>query len=303
MASIPKQIWERSWSEEIKLEHSMSTRSELLHGAWDLHCHCYPELTLEHKARLDDNDLIAALVSASMAGVLLKSHFWPTPTRAYYLQQANPSVRVLSSITLNQLVGGLDPLAIEAAARLGARMVEFPTWSSQNDQERKGVSNIVRNLMPLRGADDRQGIVVAEKGRLRPEAEDVLDIAKEFSLLVCTGNISPEESLAVCAGVRDRGLRAIFTHPLSGTIRASIEEMHAAADLGAYIEFTCLHMRNPNHPVAPAKMAEMIAQIGPERCIVTTDSFGPMVPPMPDFLEFGLLQLHKGGLSEKRYDS
>ena len=276
----------------------MNTLSKLLHGAWDLHCHCYPELTLEHKARLDDKELIAALVSASMAGVLLKSHFWPTATRAYYLQQANPGVTVLSSITLNRLVGGLDPLAVEAAARLGAKMVEFPTWSSQNDQERKGVSNIVRNLMPLRGADNQKGIVVAEKGRLRPEADDVLDVAKEFSLLVCTGNISPEESLAVCAGVRERGLRAIFTHPLSGTIRATLEQMHAVADLGAYVEFTCLHMHNPTHPFSPAKMAEIIAQIGPEHCILTTDSFGPTVPPMPEFLEFGLQQLFNSGLSE-----
>ena len=45
-------------------------------------------------------------------------------------------------------------------------------------------------------------------------------------------------------------------------------------------------------------MAEMIAQIGPEHCILTTDSFGQTIPPMPDFLQFGLQQLSKSGLSE-----
>lgn len=96
-------------------------------GAWDLHCHRYPEVSLEHRARTEDETLVDLAEQAGMAGVLLKSHFRPTPERAYSVQRRAPGVRLISSITLNPVVGGISPLAVEAAVRLGAKSVFFPT--------------------------------------------------------------------------------------------------------------------------------------------------------------------------------
>ena len=42
---------------------------ELVAGTIDLHCHVYPEMTLEHEARQDDVDLIDGAVRARMGGV------------------------------------------------------------------------------------------------------------------------------------------------------------------------------------------------------------------------------------------
>ena len=68
----------------------MTDLDDLIKGAWDLHCHCYPELSLEHRARQDDVEMVSAIASRGMAGVVLKSHLWPTPARACYLQRHVP---------------------------------------------------------------------------------------------------------------------------------------------------------------------------------------------------------------------
>ena len=73
---------------------------ELLAGTIDLHCHVYPEMTLEHEARQDDIDLIEGALKARMGGVLLKSHFWPTVDRVYYLRKRFPDIGIFSCITL-----------------------------------------------------------------------------------------------------------------------------------------------------------------------------------------------------------
>ena len=63
---------------------------QLLKGAYDLHCHVYPEMALEHEARQDDIGQLAGMQAAGM-GVVLKSHFWPTVDRWYYLASSFPT--------------------------------------------------------------------------------------------------------------------------------------------------------------------------------------------------------------------
>jgi hypothetical protein len=86
-----------------------------LEGAFDLHCHVYPEMTLEHEARQDDVSLLAGMQAAGMGGVVLKSHFWPTVDRCYYLGRicghGTGAGRPSSSWT-RPLASGADPGAI-----------------------------------------------------------------------------------------------------------------------------------------------------------------------------------------------
>jgi hypothetical protein len=266
----------------------MDSLDDLLQGAWDLHCHCYPELALEHRARQDDMELVQGLAAAGLAGVVLKSHFWPTPPRAHYLQRLVPGLRVLSSITLNHITGGLSPFAVDAAARLGAKVLFFPTWGSRNDIEGGGFSTLIRRVVPRPDPLFEAGLVVTDGGRLTRAAEAVLDVAAEFDLLVCTGHVSAAEGLLVCEGARRRGLQAVFSHPTTASIGASLDELRAAADLGAYVEFCCLHLFSPRGLLRPPQVAELMAAVGAEHCLLTTDTFGAWAPPAPELLRAGL---------------
>jgi hypothetical protein len=271
---------------------------DLIRGAWDLHCHCYPELSLEHRARQDDLELVAEIASRGMAGVVLKSHFWPTPARAYYLQRHAPGIQVLGSLTLNTIAGGVDPFPVEAAARLGAKVVFFPTWSARNDRQRNGISAVIRRVIPGSPIDSAPALVVAERGQLTGEARAVLDVAKAFDLAVFTGHVSVEESLLICAASRERGVRVVFSHPASPIIGASMEAMREAAGLGAYIEFTCLQMMSLRHPLPPRQLVEAVEALGDAHCVLTTDAFNTYIPPEPELLRWGAGVLRGCGIPE-----
>src|ERR1700729_3355976 len=93
---------------------------ELLRGAYDTHIHIAPDV-----------------VELEMAGFQLKSHYTSTAERASVVRAAVPGVQVLGAIVLNRAVGGLNPLAVEVAAREGARTVWMPTVDSVNESHER----------------------------------------------------------------------------------------------------------------------------------------------------------------------
>ena len=106
---------------------------DLLVGAFDLHTHGYPEIHLGLGMALDDFEQAEYAKSKGMAGYLLKSHLWPTMDRVYHLRQRIDGIKIVPSIVLNSIVGGIDPGVLEAAILQGCEAAFFPTWTSQND--------------------------------------------------------------------------------------------------------------------------------------------------------------------------
>jgi hypothetical protein len=271
---------------------------DLVVGAIDIHAHGYPEFSLQHHARVDDVELLEAMRDAGLAGIVMKSHLWPTMDRAYYVQQRVPEVTVYPSITLNTVVGGVDPDVVEAAAKLGAKVVFFPTWTSRNDRSRQGISTMIQGRIGSFVNDHGPGVEVASGDHLKPEAEAVLDVAKERRLLVQTGHVSIEEGLLICAGARDRGIPVVLSHPTSRIIGASLEQLKQAVAMGGLIEFCVLHGFSLFHAIPPADTARIVQELGAEHCILSTDSFNDWAPPEPEMLRMGVGQLLSCGLSE-----
>src|SRR4029079_14208802 len=99
----------------------------LVVGAFDLHVHIDPDLP---PRRIDDVTLARRCVELGLAGFGLKSHYTSTAERARVVQGVVPGVRVHGAITLNRAVGGMNALAVEIAAREGARIVWMATFES-----------------------------------------------------------------------------------------------------------------------------------------------------------------------------
>src|SRR6185437_13479832 len=95
---------------------SMHAR-ELLRGAYDTHVHVAPDVV---ERKIDDVSLARELTQLGMDGVVLKSHYGSTAERAAVVRAAVPGVQTLGAIALNRAVGGINPLAVEIAAREGA---------------------------------------------------------------------------------------------------------------------------------------------------------------------------------------
>jgi NAD(P)-dependent dehydrogenase (short-subunit alcohol dehydrogenase family) len=82
---------------------------------------------------ITDVQLADRCLELGLAGFGLKSHYTSTAERARVVSEAVPGVHAIGTITLNRAVGGLNPTAVEVAAREGARIVWFPTVSSENE--------------------------------------------------------------------------------------------------------------------------------------------------------------------------
>ena len=97
----------------------------LLKGAFDFRIHTGPEPDGER--RTDYLEAGRDAYEAEMAGFVLMKHRLPTALAAYALNRMYPGFHAVGSIVLNTSVGGLNPDAVEASAKLGAEVVWMPT--------------------------------------------------------------------------------------------------------------------------------------------------------------------------------
>ena len=244
----------------------MGLDRELLVGAIDMHVHAAPDASI--RRLLDVEEAARQAEQAGMAGLVFKHHDYCTAPLAELVNKHLTSCRVFGSICLDGPVGGLNPEAVEHAAKLGARVVWMPTFSSHQDRSRRG----------------GQGIrVVDDKGQLLEATRQILEIIREHQMVLATGHISRDETFAVVAAARAMGIsRIVITHPMTRSFGANldVEDQVALAEQGAYIEH-CFVATMPMHDrVDPAAMAEAIRRVGPARCVMSTD-FGQLHNPPP----------------------
>ena len=116
---------------------------ELVRGAMDVHVHIAPDVV---ERRIDDVSLARRFEELGLAGFVLKSHYTSTAERAAVVRGVVPGIHVLGAIVLNRAVGGINPLAVELAAREGARTVWMPTVDSPNEREHLAAAGPGANL-------------------------------------------------------------------------------------------------------------------------------------------------------------
>ena len=231
----------------------------LMQGAYDLHMHAAPS---PFNRILDDYGLLEEAGRSGMAGIMLKSHYESTITRAILANTHCAScTKAYGGLVLNWPVGGLNPYAVENALKRGCRIVWMPTRDAKN--------SLYAGNMP---GDffDRSGITILdEKGILKKEVSEILGIARKYDAAVATGHISPKESVILCEeGVR-RGNRMVLTHPEFSRTIVDAKTQKRLAELGVYIE-KCWYNVAENECTAQ-EMADHIRIVGAKHCFMATD--------------------------------
>jgi hypothetical protein len=216
---------------------------EVVRAAYDLHVHLAPDV-VERSAY--DDEAARRFAEVGMAGMVLKSHYVPTAERAALVRRLVPEVDTRGSITLNATVGGLNPLAVEIAAREGAAVVWLPTVDAENETAGRvdlppdaNVPVWARLQQDLR----RRGFatppvpVVDAEGRLLPELHDVLRLIAEHDLVLATSHLARDEIFAVVDAASRAGVtRIIVTHPEFPSQNLSARDQVALAERGAMLE-------------------------------------------------------------------
>jgi Family of unknown function (DUF6282) len=276
---------------------------EVLRGAYDTHMHISPDVV---ERIIDDLSLAQRFNELGMAGFVLKSHYGSTAERASVVRAAVPGVDVLGAIALNRAVGGINPLAVEIAAREGARTVWLPTVDSVNEShEREAAAGAkvpvwVKLQLELR----EQGIeippvpVVDGGGVVLPEVREVLGMIARHGMLLATGHLGRDEIFAVVDAALEEGVADIvITHPEFPSQNLTVEDQLALAERGALLErcFTTPHTGK----VTWDQWLSNIRDAGPESSVLSTDLGQVFNPPVEDGMALMVDRLLDSGFQEE----
>jgi hypothetical protein len=277
----------------------MSVYDELLIDAIDLHCHIDLEFSQQaFRKREPEWEWLPKAEAAGMRGVVLKSHWWPTAAVVPYIKQLyRGPVELWSSITLNPVAGGPELWAVETAAALGARVVFLPTWGARGDLEAGGFNVRLAEAFETFRPDRMAGIsFLDERGGLAAAGRELVRYCQVQGLTLATGHLAWRESLLFATEARVLGFeRLVFSHPLSGSVRAPVEAAQRAAELGAWVEL-CWTNVAPGR-TTPEAAVDWIRTVGVERLVLSTDYFRPENPNPPELLKSLIAALCAAGLA------
>jgi hypothetical protein len=277
----------------------------LVRGAYDLHVHVAPDVM---RRRITDLELARRYRDAGLAGFALKSHYVPTAERAAVLTEAmDGAVRVLGALCLNASIGGMNALAVEIAAREGARIVWLPTLDAANHRARH--AELPAGATPpmwlaLQRDLDARGIsvdpvpVLDAGGRPLPATAEVLALAARHQLVVATGHLSAREARAAAEAALAAGVRHVMiTHPEFPQQDMTLADQLALAGQGAFLErcFTTPFTGKYDW----SAMVDNIRATGPEHTIITTDLGQPANPPVENGLPLMADALHAAGFTDE----
>ena len=221
------------------------TAWELLHGAIDTHVHSNP--TRDDGFVLDDFELVREYEDAGLDGVVIKCHEFGTFFRSKIAQKyavKGDKFKVYGSICLNYEVGGLNPVAVEAAIMGGAKTVFMPTLESQNGFQIWDSSIPYQHFateicgQPMKTLEGKPGVTVLdEEGNLKPEVYEILELIRDADVCLSSGHIDNREGLKLYRAAHEMGFRKmVYQHIDWRTSEMSIAMQREMARLGVKME-------------------------------------------------------------------
>jgi hypothetical protein len=281
---------------------SETTRG-LLRGAYDTHVHSGPDVL---PRKFDDFELARRASERGMAGFVLKSHYICTADRATLVREAFPGVRAYGGLALNNSVGGLNPIAVDIAGRLGNKVVWLPTVDSANELENVAGQRDESKLPYWMGiAREMRALGIAGKwievtdsdGKVTEATRQCLELIGKHDMVLATGHIRPAAMAPVCQAAREAGVRRIvITHPEFPTTLLSIDQQRELQKYDVYFErcFT-----TPQSGKIPwDHVYENVRQVGASTTILATDLGQSTNPFVDEGLEMFVGRFLDAGFSE-----
>ena len=251
----------------------------LLKGSIDLNVHAAPDIP---KRRMDALETTRAAYEAGMGGFVLKSDNYLTYPLTYALSQMYPGLEIYGSISLNSPVGGINPEAVETAARLGTKVVCMPDISA---------------AFHLSKTNSGNGLNILDKSeKLTDDIFEIIDIVQANDMVLASGYISPLETMKLFGAAKDHGVRKmIVTHPEE----LLEDQLKNLTTLGAYMEYSFLSCMPLTAKISPMGFSQQILKAGVERSVVTTAFGQPVNPPPSEGMRMAIAALMDSGMSPK----
>ncbi len=202
-------------------------------GAYDLHVHSSPSLFTRIG---DDLDLGKHAVEAELSGVLLKNHFESTVGRAALANKIVEDTVIFGGLVLNGFAGGLNPVAVEHALKLGAKEIWFPTIDSLAHS--KVFGHVGGFGYQESGTKiPRKGINILYRGQLKDEVKIIVELSRDYGAILGTGHLGKKEIFPLARFAQEIDFtRLLITHPFFHPPNLTVAEIVELVALGVKIE-------------------------------------------------------------------
>jgi len=258
----------------------------LLQGAIDIHIHHAPDLYVRIQ---DPIELATDAQAAGMRAICIKRHNFPTSGLAELARKIVPGVDVFGSLACNRQVGGLNPFAVEAAIKYGARQIWLPTIDSTNHEVVTGSVGQHGKGLTIKGgisdyaAKQHRLYVLGSDDQPVPELVEIIQQIADADIILNLGHTSFKEMMAVAKKAKSQGAkRIVCDHPFF--LKLSMEQQLAIADLGVWINFTAGEILPRWWRVSIGDMADAIRKVGVKRSVISSDCGQLHNPPMVEAL-------------------
>lgn len=270
--------------------------TRLLKGAIDPHVHSGPSIA---PRAVDHLELARQASEAGFAAIVTKDHDYSGVMTAALIAKHHPELKtkVYSGIALNNVVGGLNPYAVEHTAAMGGKIVWMPTLAAEHhlEWEKRGSWKHPASTDKIRKA---VGVPVLDANRqVRDDTKEILDVVAKTGMALASGHLHVSETWLVFEEAQKRGVeRLIFTHP-EDIVDASLNDVRGIAAMGAYVEHSLAMFLRASKFLSktPEDLQAHIEAAGVDRTILCSD-LGQVgsVPPVEGIREGILMCIDLG---------
>ncbi len=207
----------------------------ILKGAIDPHVHSGPSIAAR---AVDHLDLVREMSAAGFVAVVTKDHDYAGVATAELIRKHHPELRakIFSGVVLNNVVGGINPYAVEHTAAMGGKIVWMPTLAAENHLrwEKTASWSHPASTQKMRPASPVP--VLDANKKVLDSVKDVLDVIARNDMILASGHLHVSETWLVFEEAQRRGVkRLIFTHP-EDIVGASLNDVRGIAAMGAAVE-------------------------------------------------------------------
>ncbi|WP_353095141.1 DUF6282 family protein [Tissierella praeacuta] len=243
---------------------------EILKGIIDMHVHCGPSVA---NRQLDAAEMLKEAEAAGYAGFLVKDHYFPSMlgTKMVEKHLGNGTCKVYGSMCLNNSVGLFNLKALDTARQMDAKIIYFPTVSTQKHIDDHKNSSFVgggKTTVP-----ENPVSYVDKEGNMDSAAIECLKYMAEYDMVLGTGHGTLWEVDCLVKKAVELGVKRILVNHPHYNVGASYEDMKRWADLGAYIELNVCVFKGGSKigNVDDIVAKKIIDTVGVEHIILDTD--------------------------------
>jgi hypothetical protein len=289
---------------------SFDLSKELLHGAIDIHVHAGPHI-FSSPRRVDPVQAAMTARDAGMRAIVYMDVFEMSNGTAWIVNRVVSDFKTYGGLIMNTVYGGMNPRAVKTALNYGdgAKYISFGAHSTYFQAAREG-RKVDGRFVPLselypkfKTEELDRCIQIPIDAPPGPELDEILQlIAARPEVYLNTGHISVPEALRLIELCGEYGIKRMLVAS-SVTKIATLDQLKWMASKGAFIEYT-LAAYTHTTPIPKTHyyvereyasidegmseedlggvrtVAEQIAELGAQYCIIATD-FGVYTLPEP----------------------